>query len=108
MPKLELTIYGIEDRWAQDNFDRIRRFNDEVPFNRFEGQHFEIELTGAVTDFEYPHNLGFQPKDIFETWHNPAGVLTWNYDKFDKDNLNLTTTGAVIVRAFIGRYEEGL
>ena len=39
MPSLELTIYGIKDRWAQDNFDRIRRFNDEVPFNRFDGIH---------------------------------------------------------------------
>jgi len=63
-------------------------------------------FTGAVTNLKIKHNLGFQPRDIIQTSLTGAGSLTWNYGSFSKTDLDITTTGACVVRAFIGRYEE--
>ena len=62
----------------------------------------EIETRGAVTNASIPHRLGFTPTDVILT-RITGGTVTWNYDKFTKDDLNLTTSGAVKLRCLIGR-----
>ena len=106
MPRLEINVPEVQDPVAKENFNRVREYIQEDVFDRFEGKHFEIDLGGAVTNWTYPHHLGFQPKDIIQTSLTGAGALTWNYDSFTREYLNITTTAACTVRAFIGRYEE--
>lgn len=113
---LELRVNEIEEPVARDNFDRIQRFADEGVFNRFQGKHFEITFTKNVTAYDYPHGLGYCPEDVIQTSVRlPAGgtgTLTWNYDSFDRSNVNVTVAGlaageTLVVRAFIGSYTEG-
>lgn len=101
---------------VKETFDPIDRENMKRIQNEFtsvqvilKGQwkFFEITFTGAVTNFKQKHLLDFVPKDIIQTSKTGAGSLTWNYTLFDRTNLDITTTGACIVRAFVGSYLEG-
>lgn len=105
--KLTLLLKEISDQYIQENFIRIVDFFKRQRLLDGEFTHFEIVFTGAVTNFKFKHNLGFVPKDIIQTSSIGAGVLTWNYDKFDAQFLDITTTGVVTVRAFVGSYQEG-
>jgi hypothetical protein len=57
-----------------------------------------------VVNYRYPHKLGFVPEDVIQTSLRGAGAVTWNYDQFNRDYLDVTTTGACVVRAFVGLY----
>ena len=104
---IKLFLNEVEDQYLLENFIRIEDFiNGQVMF-KGQFQHFEIVIPAAVTNFKFKHNLGFQHKDVIQTSVIGAGVLTWNYDKFDAKFLDITTTGPVSVRAFIGAYKEG-
>ncbi|MCP3682930.1 MAG: hypothetical protein GY861_09590 [bacterium] len=103
---IDINTESIEDEVLRDNFVKIREEFEEALFNRFTGKHFEITFTQAETNFKYPHNLGFWPKDVLQTFITGAGAVTWNYGLFDGDDLDITTTGACTVRAFIGAFSE--
>lgn len=104
---IQLLIQEIEDPVIRENFRRIQRELTEIQvLLKGEWKFFEITFTGVVTDFDYPHKLGFVPKDIIQTYITPGEAILWNHESFDKTNINVTTTGACTVRAFIGSYLE--
>ena len=102
VPKLSLTRLPLELR---ENFrmivEYLRANRSLVGF-----RHLEITLDSAVTNYKHPHGLGFQPKDIVQTSKTGAGAITWNYDNFDTTHIDLTTTGACVVRAYVGTHKE--
>lgn len=102
-----LDVQRIQDPIARENF---RALNDYLQglTNLLGFRHIEIVFPRALTHFKVPHNLGFQPKDVIQTSLIGAGALTWNYDKFDSTSLDITTTGACTVRAYIGTHVEGV
>lgn len=73
---------------------------------RGEWKFFELEFEAAVTNHRLPHQLKFVPTDVIQTSLTGAGTFTWNYDKFSNIYLDITTTGACKVRAFVGRYKD--
>ena len=113
MPDLQLIIHQVEQtpKVVEDNLDRIRQYTESLLMGRFEGYHAEYVIDSAVTNLRIPHGLNFQPKDIIQTSSVGAGVVSWNYELFDREEIDITTTGAVTLRAFIGVYDnerEGL
>lgn len=105
--KLTLKVDGLADSIARENFVNILRVDRANALNRGSWRFFEISFLGAVTNFKLSHHLGFAPKDIIQTSLIGAGSLQWNYSLFDSDSLDITTTGACVVRCFIGTYAEG-
>lgn len=103
---LELKLQELQDQVARENFFRIKKFVDQKLFLRGEWVFFEIAVAAAVTNFKFKHGLGFVPTDVLQTSSIGAGVLTWNYDKFDRQFLDITTTGPATVRVFVGRFEK--
>jgi len=103
----EIELNDIEDLTVRNNFEVIQDGFREQPILKGKWKFFEISFDGVVTNEKYPHNLGFQPKDILQTSTTGVGDITFNYSSFDKENLDITTSGACTVRAFIGTYEEG-
>ena len=101
-----LLIHEIEDEYIQENFVRLNTFISDQPFLKGRFQHFEIEFGAAVTNLRIQHRLGFQPKDLIQTFLTGGETLTWNYDLFDSKYLDVTTSGPCKVRAIIGAYEE--
>ena len=106
MRRIDLNLERIEDKAVLDVLVQLRDLLEADVSTNFDGLFFEFDFDGAVTNYKYPHNLGFKPLDVIQTSTIGAGVLTWNYDEFDETELDITTTGACIVRAFIGSYLE--
>lgn len=98
---------GIEDPHVKDAVQWIYDHVRSLPVLQGTFEHFELTFTRAITNEKIPHRLGFQPKDIIVTSSIGAGAITFNYDKFTSDLIDVTTTGAVVVRFFGGRYESG-
>ncbi len=112
MKDLLLIIPEVQDPTVRENFDRIQRASDDDLFGKFRGKHIELSLDKNIT-YLYPHNLGFRPRDLIQTFlDKPTGAsLTWNYGSFDRTNISLTVAGlasgeSVDVRAFVGVYVE--
>jgi hypothetical protein len=72
---------------------------------KFEWQFFTFTVTGAVTNFKIPNPLKFIPTDILQT-RLSGGTLTFNYDRFTDNLLDITTSGTVTFRGLAGRYRE--
>ena len=107
MSKPVLNLVSTEDKVILENFRRIDKEWGKEPILRGQWKFVEITFQGAVANFKFKHYLKFVPKDVIQTSLRGSGLVVWNYDLFDRDNLNITTTDACTVRAFIGRYEEG-
>lgn len=104
---LRLFTREILDRYSQDNFQRLTNYINAEPVLKGRFKFFTYTFTGAVTNEKILHHLGFQPKDVLQTSLTGAGTITWNYDRFDVNYINVTTTGPCVVRAFLGSYAEG-
>ncbi len=106
-----LNTNDVADVYVRENFKSLKEFLQKE--HQLLGFKFlEITVPGAVTNYAYPHGLGFVPSDIIETSRKQngsltLGTLTWNYASFDQNNLNLTTTGALVVRLFVGSVVQG-
>ena len=103
---IDLIFDKLSDPVARENFEKLDQHLRDQIFSKLEGKHFEIVISGAVTNQRFKHNLGFVPKDIVQTSVKGAGTISWNYDNFDKDYVYFTTTNACTVRVFIGTYAE--
>lgn len=89
-----LNISNIPDIIIRRNFEALRDFfSSQTPLLGF--KFFTIVFTSAQDEGKYPHNLGFQPKDIIVTSQTGLGDVIFNYDLFDSNNLNITVTGIV-------------
>lgn len=107
MAKPKLNLISAEDGVILENFRRIERVWTTEPILKGEWKFVELTFESAVTNFRYKHFLKFIPKDVIQTSIVGAGAITWNYSLFDREYLDITTTGACVVRALIGRIEEG-
>lgn len=105
---IKLLVKETTDDITQENMKRLQHEMTIVQhILRGQWKFFKITLPSAVTNYTYPHLLGFVPEDIMQTSLIGAGALTWNYSLFDKTNINLTTTAACVVRGFMGRFIPG-
>lgn len=109
---IEFNLDKISDPYVREIMQRIREEFKNQAILRAEWRHIELTFVDNVTNFLYPHNLGFMPKDLFETARTGTGAISYNMEDFDATNINVTTTGTsiadpLVVRFFVGRYEEG-
>ena len=100
-----LLINELKDEFVKENFTRIQDFIRFYDLLNSRMQFFTITVTQAVTNFKFVHNLGFTPSDLIQTFLTGPGTITWNYSLFDGTFLDLTTTDALVVRGFIGRFD---
>lgn len=99
---IELKTKNIADPATRDAVETIRDTYNEQILNLAGFNLFTLTTTGAVTGFEFFHNLGFIPLDIIVT-RLTGGDVIWDYDSFTKDKLVLTTSAAVNMRFLAGR-----
>lgn len=96
-------IDDIQDPVVRENFQKLEEESINALFPSDRWRFVELTFTGAVTGYAYRHGLGFLPKDVIQTSLTGAGSLTWNYSSFTKETVSVTTTGACVVRALIGK-----
>lgn len=103
---LKLFFREITDNFIQENFRRLETFLLNQILLKANWRFIELTFTAAVTNYKYKHNLNFTPRDVIQTSKTGSGSITWNYASFDETNLDITTTGACVVRAYVGRHDE--
>jgi hypothetical protein len=101
---MKLNIDRIQDEMVRETIQDIETELNASIFKSGDWKAIEIVFTAAVTNFKYPHNMGFKPKDALTTSLTGAGALTWNYANFDRTNLDISTTGPCVVRALVGTF----
>lgn len=94
----------VKDAVARENFVKLQRFINDEEILKSGFTFYEIIFTQAETNKRIPHRLGFLPKDVIQTSVLGNQVVIWNYDLFDATYLDVTTSGACTVRAFIGSH----
>lgn len=101
---LDLLINQVVDPVARENFVKISEYvgSENLLLGQF--KFYEIIFTQAETNKKIPHGLGFLPKDIIQTSRTGVGEINWNFDEFDSTYLDVSTSDACVVRAFIGSY----
>lgn len=102
----EFITKDIIDPYIRENFKRLTYWMQGFPFFRGEWVFKELTFTAAVTNKAIPHGLDFKPTDVIQTSTTGAGDITFNFSSFTTENINVTTTGACVVRCFIGAYKE--
>jgi hypothetical protein len=106
--KLSFVLKGIVDRLAQKNWEALQREWNSQPLLVAGLVFKEIEISVASTNFRFPHNLGYNPRDIIVTSATGldgtpfTGTYSWNWDKFDGTNLDLTCSAPLKLRALVG------
>lgn len=106
---LEVNLTGIKDFATRD---AIANVQDEFRDNDLLGgkfTFFTLSFLSAVTNYKFPHGLGFKPLDIIQTSFiglgtGGAGAVEFNYSLFDAVNLDITTTDACRFRFFAGSF----
>lgn len=101
-PQLE----QIEDENVQQAFQWLLDYLkvQQLLLGQFRLIDFTFTKTGVVN---IPHNLGFVPLDIIQTYKVGDATIEYNYASFDKVNLNITVsmgaTSETRVRFLAGR-----
>ena len=103
---LELILKDIEDEYVRENFFRLSEYVKRDSIRKPLWKFFEITFEAGGTDIEYPHNLGYIPKDVLVTSCSNNENVVFNYDEFTRTHLVMSPSGACTVRFFAGRYEE--
>jgi hypothetical protein len=101
---MKLNVDRIKDEMVRDAIQDVETEFNGLPFKRGDWKQIELTFLASVTNFKYPHTLGFAPKDIIQTSLTGAGAITWNYANFDRTNLDISTTGPCVVRALVGTF----
>jgi hypothetical protein len=104
MSGIDLNLERIEDPIIRENFMRIQESLRNTIFDSGEWKFFQISAQGALTHHKFKHYMGFQPKDVLLTYSVGPGLATFHHELFDKEFLDISTTGPVNLRFFVGTY----
>jgi hypothetical protein len=99
-----LLVKEMQDSYVRENFMRLQDIIRRLPLDGF--RHLEITFDAAQTNKKVAHGLGAKPKDVIQTSLTGTGSVTWNYSSFDDTYLDVTSTGACVVRAYVGTHTE--
>lgn len=102
-PNPPLVVKEITDIYVRNNFFELSKyFENQNQFLNF--KFIEFKTDSAVSNLKVPHGLGFLPKDIVRAKVTGTGICTFNHSLFDKQLLDVSTTGPVRVRCFVGTH----
>jgi hypothetical protein len=101
-PKMELR--DIKDLVVQENFKRLREFFFTEALLKCDLKFLEINIPAAITNYQYPHGLGFQPLDVLVLHNFSNATVSFNFAKFTDTNIFITSNASTVLRILIGRY----
>jgi len=106
LSELELILREIEDKWTRENFQRILRYLQDQVILDGEWQLYEVRFDAPVSNFKFKHNLNFVPQDIILLQVIGNRNVEFNYDQFDRSDIDITAEGPVYIRFLAGRYPD--
>ena len=108
MAVLKFFLKELEDKFIRENFYRLDKFLREDALKKAEFSFFELVVLGTVVNKKFAHNLSFKPTDVIllSITKPDSATVTWHYDKFDRESVEISTSGPCTIRAFLGRYSD--
>ena len=103
---IEAFVDTIADQAVKDAFRRVLQQLNAIPQIKGTWRFIEIPLTAAVTNRRITHGLGFRPKDVIHLSNSGGATVTYHYDSFTRDYIQITTSAATTIRALVGSYQE--
>lgn len=104
---INLLVKDVDNEIVRENFRRVQKELTETQvILKGNWKYFKLTFTGAVTNLKIAHGFNFIPTDVIQTSTSGVGFIQWNYDSFDRTYLDISTSDACVIRAFVGRYEE--
>lgn len=99
----QLSISQVTDQYIRKNFQNLQSyFQAQNQFLNF--KFFDITFTQSTSSQNVAHGLGCLPQDIVVMNCVGSGQFNVNFGLSTSTNLNLSTTGPMRVRFFIGTY----
>lgn len=95
----------VKDIYSQDNFKTLEDFVNTQPLFKGFFSFYEIAIPMGA-NFKFRHRLAFQPKDVLFLSCTGGATVTFNYDNFDREFIDVTASAITRARFFLGRYEE--
>lgn len=105
---LKLLVKETDDEVVRENFKRLQKeLTGTQVILKGQWKFFDLTFDGVVTNFKVKHEFNFVPLDIIHVSTLGVGFGQFNYNSFDRTNLDISTSDACRLRFFAGRYEEG-
>lgn len=105
---IRLLTETIADTTQRDLLNSLLDQLNAIPLIKGNWQFVTFTVRTATSNYKFPHQLGFKPKDVIALSVVGGGTITWNYSDFTDTHIDVTTAGgSVTVRAFVGTYQEG-
>jgi hypothetical protein len=92
----------IEDKMDRENAVKLAEAFKDNPFLNGSLKHYGLTVTKANPAYDFKHNLGFTPKDIWLTWVSDGSNVVVNYALIDDVNINFNFPGPCTIRFFAG------
>ncbi len=99
--RLDLRIEKVQDPLLRELFrDMHARFQRESELAQT--RHISFVTTKAVSNMKVAHGLGVIPRDLIRASVTGSGVVTFNRSRFDEKTIDVSTTGPMRVRLYVG------
>lgn len=96
-----LAINQIQDQYVRKNFENLNKYFQEQN-QLLDFKFFELTFDKAATGFVQAHGLPYIPLDVIVTRISGTGAVTFQYGKFDLNNLVMDVSGPCRIRFFAG------
>jgi hypothetical protein len=106
MALFNFRLDSIQDPSAREALQTLKDELNRLTILRGEFRFYELTIDRAVTDYRYSHKLPFRPRDLLQTSVTGTGQVSFSYSDFDETFIQLTTTGPVTVRFYLGSFKE--
>lgn len=106
MSSIDIILKDISDLYVRENFFRIKKFFDPIPFLQGDFAFFEVEIPAATKKFIFRHGLTFAPEDLFLLSVVGNHNFYFLYDSFDKNNIYIHSEGPCVLRFLLGRLTD--
>lgn len=97
---------GLKDGPTRDLLFKVCQYIERNPLLSYGFEFLEYTFSGAATNQEVSHGLGYKPSDVILTSKTGSASVTINYDLTTESSLFLTTSGATTVRLLVGKYRS--
>lgn len=105
--RLDLYRSEIEDPYIRENFIRTQNFLRDQPLLKGHFTFKQYAIQAATNNFRVLHKLSFTPLDAIVSYQSdPTVTVTLNQNLWDAQFIDITTTGPVTIRMFLGRFED--
>ena len=106
LEQIDLRTDKIVDPNVRDSMQAAEEYLQGQTILQGQWEFFELDFEAAVTNFKWPHKFNFVPQDIILTSSQGDQRFIFNFDLFDRTNLDITVSGPVKLRFLAGRYQD--